>query len=262
MNQKRLIEVNDISKKYWIHSEGQEAHRTLKGSLHQLLAGKLRSKSRKLFWAVQDVSFALNWGEVVAVLGHNGSGKSTLLRIIAKVTEPTHGKIALYGRIGALLEVGTGMHPDLTGRDNIYFCGAILGMKRTEIRQKLDAIVAFAGISSFLDTPLKRYSSGMALRLACSVLFHLRTDLLILDEVLSVGDFDFQAQCFDKVKELAAEGRSILCVTHHEAWVSNYCKRALLMHHGRLIDDGPPQIIVDRYHDLVQKEKCENSNRP
>lgn len=254
MNRGKLIEVSGISKKYWIKSEDHDAHRSLKSSLHQFLTGKSKNLSRKPFWAIENISFSLSEGEIVAVLGHNGSGKSTLLKIIAQVTEPTQGKVMVYGCLGAMLEVGTGMHPDLTGRDNIYFCGAILGMTRSEIRRQLDAIVEFADIAAFLDTPLKRYSSGMALRLASSVLFHLRTDLLILDEVLSVGDFEFQARCFEKVKEIAKDGRAILCVTHYEAWISTYCKRALLMHHGRLIEDGTPLAVVEHYHALLSKE--------
>jgi lipopolysaccharide transport system ATP-binding protein len=239
----RLIEVEGISKFYSIRAENQD--KSLKSTLSQIFTGKSRSLSNKQFWALEDVSFTINHGEIVGILGHNGSGKSTLLKIIAQVTEPTRGKITLHGSIGAMLEVGTGMHPDLTGRDNIYFCGAILGMKRAEIRQKLDAIVEFADISAFLDTPLKRYSSGMALRLASSVLFHLRTDLLILDEVLSVGDFEYQARCFEKVKEIAREGRTILCVTHHESWISSFCEKALLMHHGRLANEGSPLSILE-----------------
>jgi lipopolysaccharide transport system ATP-binding protein len=253
MKKKRLIEVDGISKKFWIRSEGPQY--SLKSTLHQLMTGKSKTLSRKPFWAVENVSFTLDEGEIVGILGHNGSGKSTLLKMIAQVTEPTQGKIVLHGRLGAMLEVGTGMHPDLTGRDNIYFCGAILGMKRADIRAQLDAIVEFAEIEAFLDVPLKRYSSGMALRLASSVLFHLRTDFLVLDEVLSVGDIDFQARCFEKVKEIAQEGRSVLCVTHHEIWVSTYCQRALLMHHGRLLDDGEPEAVVAHYHSLLKKDK-------
>lgn len=247
-----LIEVQNISKMYSIKSEVHDS-KSLKGAVTQLL--RRRSLSKHPFWAIQDISFTIQKGEIVAILGHNGSGKSTLLKIMAQVTEPTKGQIILRGSHGAMLEVGTGMHPDLSGRDNIYFCGAVLGMKRDEIRQQLDAIVDFADISEFLDTPLKRYSSGMALRLASSVLFHLRTDLLILDEVLSVGDFEYQARCFEKVKEIAKEGRTILCVTHHEMWVSTFCERALLMHHGRLVEDGVPSTILDQYHSLVEQEK-------
>lgn len=243
---KPLIDVQNISKMYVIHSGVHDA-KSLKKTLGQIL----KRRSRQPFWALKDVSFSIDPGEIVAILGHNGSGKSTLLKIIAQVTEPTQGQIVLNGTQGAMLEVGTGMHPDLSGRDNIYFCGAILGMNRAEIREKLDEIVSFADISAFLETPLKRYSSGMALRLASSVLFHLRTDLLILDEVLSVGDFEYQARCFAKVKELVKEGRTILCVTHHETWVSTFCQRALLMQDGKLIDDGEPGPVLNRYHTLI-----------
>ncbi len=249
---RRLIEVQNISKMYSIKS-GVRDIRTLKNTLSQLLRKK--ASSHRPFWALENVSFSIDPGEIVAILGHNGTGKSTLLKIIAQVTEPTSGQVTLYGKQGAMLEVGTGMHPDLSGRDNIYFCGAILGMTRAEIRIKFDEIVAFADISAFIDTPLKRYSSGMALRLASSVLFHLRTELLILDEVLSVGDFEYQARCFEKLKEIASEGRAILCVTHYEEWVSTFCKRALLMHHGKLVQDGPSKLVLSHYHALVEREK-------
>ncbi len=249
-----LIEVSSLGKKYSIRSKsGDLSHRSLKNRLHQLLTGKWGKERDEAFWALEDLSFSISKGEVVAILGHNGSGKSTLLKIISRITEPTAGKVSLYGHLGALLEVGTGMHPDLTGRDNIYFCGALLGMKRNEITKHLDAIVAFADIAPFLDTPLKKYSSGMALRLACSVLFHLRTDLLILDEVLSIGDWTFQSKCFEKIKEVASEGRVILCVTHHEEWISTYCSRALLLHHGHLVEDGAAVDVLKKYHALTAR---------
>jgi lipopolysaccharide transport system ATP-binding protein len=200
------------------------------------------------FWALKEVSFSLYPGEVVAILGHNGSGKSTLLKLMSRIIEPTHGKIFLTGRLGALLEIGTGMHPELTGLENIYFCGALLGMKKKEINRHLDEIISFAEIEAFLQTPFKKYSSGMSLRLAASILLHLKTDVLILDEILSVGDYAFQNLCFNKIKEVASDGRLVLCVTHHEEWISTYCKRALLLNSGKLIADGSPLDILHQYH--------------
>ena len=254
MKENRIIEVHKVSKKYWIRGGDQNPHRSLKGSLYQFLTGKSKHLSQKPFWAIEDISFTLHRGGIVAILGNNGSGKSTLLRIIAQVTEPTYRKVTVYGRLGALLEVGTGMHPGLTGIDNIYFCGAVLGMKRADIRRQLEAIVEFAGIEAFLYTPLKRHSSGMVMRLANSVLLHLRTDLLILDEGFSVGDVEFQTRCFEKVKAISQEGRTILCVTHHEGWISSYCERAILLHQGKLIEDGHPVSVLENYHALLKKE--------
>ncbi len=246
---KPLIEVCNISKRYRLSSENAEIHqRSLKKTLHRLLAGAWKCNDMVEFWALKDVSFSLHQGEVVAILGHNGSGKSTLLKLMSRIIEPTHGKILLAGRLGALLEIGTGMHPDLTGLENIYFCGTLLGMKKKEIIRHLDEIVSFADIEAFLTTPFKKYSSGMALRLAASILLHLRTDILILDEILSAGDYDFQSLCFDKIKQVANDGRLILCVTHHEEWISSYCQRALLLKNGHLMADGLPDDVLKQYH--------------
>lgn len=246
----KLVEVSRVGKRYQLSHH----RRSLKETVQQLFSQKERQRLSESIWALRDLSFTLDRGEIVAILGHNGSGKSTLLKLLTRITEPTEGKIVRYGRLGALLEVGTGMHPDLTGKDNIYFCGALLGMARAEVSGHLDAIVDFADIGGFIDTPLKKYSSGMALRLACSVLFHLRTDLLILDEVLSVGDKDFQEQCFKKIKEASREGKVILCVTHHMEWISTYCSRGILLHHGSLIADGTASDILKQYQ-LLPHEK-------
>lgn len=246
---KPLIEVCNISKRYRLSSENAEMQqRSLKKTLHRLLAGGWSRNEMVEFWALKDLSFSLYPGEVVSILGHNGSGKSTLLKMMSRIIEPTHGKIILSGRLGALLEIGTGMHPELTGLENIYFCGALLGMRKKEITRYLDEIIAFAGIEAFLQTPFKKYSSGMALRLAVSILLHLKTDVLILDEVLSVGDYDFQSLCFDKIKQVANDGRLVLCVTHHEEWISSFCRRALLLKNGQLIADGSPVDVLKQYH--------------
>lgn len=246
---KPLIEVSNISKRYWISSDSTEMQqRSLKKSLHRLLSKGLSRKGMTEFWALKDLSFSLYPGEVVAILGHNGSGKSTLLKLMSRIIEPTQGKIFLTGRLGALLEIGTGMHPELTGLENIYFCGALLGMKKREVKRHLDEIISFAEIEAFLQTPFKKYSSGMSLRLAASILLHLKTDVLILDEILSVGDYAFQNLCFNKIKQVANDGRLVLCVTHHEEWISTYCKRAILLNSGNLIADGAPTAILHQYH--------------
>jgi len=252
---KPLIEIQEISKKYRIPAgDSKGSHRSLKKTVQQALSGKWKNLQMEEFWALRDLSFSLYRGEIVAILGHNGSGKSTLLKLISRIIEPTKGKIFLYGKLGALLEVGTGMHPDLTGRENIFFCGALLGMKKEDVRKVLDQIVDFADIAAFLDTPFKKYSSGMALRLAASVLFHLKTDLLILDEVLSVGDRAFQLLCFEKIKAISQDGKIVLCVTHHDEWISTYCQRALLLDHGQLISDGPAASVLQKYRSsLIQK---------
>ncbi len=246
---KPLIEVCNISKRYRLSPENTELRqRSLKKTLHRLLTGGWKRNEMVEFWALKDLSFSLYPGEVIAILGHNGSGKSTLLKLMSRIIEPTHGKIFLKGRLGALLEIGTGMHPDLTGLENIYFCGALLGMKKREIIRYLDEIISFADIEAFLQTPFKKYSSGMALRLAASILLHLRTDVLILDEILSAGDFGFQTLCFDKIKKVASDGRLVLCVSHHEDWISSYCQRALLLRDGHLMADGLPVDILKQYH--------------
>jgi lipopolysaccharide transport system ATP-binding protein len=246
-----LIQIQNIGKRYQVRvSDEPDSHRSLKKTIHAAFTQQWKNKPIREFWALKDLSFSLNRGETVAIMGQNGSGKSTLLKLISRIIEPTEGRIVLNGRLGALLEVGTGMHPDLTGRENIYFCGALLGMKRSEVKKTIDAIVAFAEISAFLDAPFKQYSSGMALRLAASVLFHLRTDLLILDEVLSVGDKAFQEICFKKIETLSKEGKIIVCVTHHEEWIKTYCQRGLLLKDGMLIDDGPAKKVLTHYHEI------------
>ena len=203
--------------------------------------------SHEDFWALKDASFDVRRGEVLGIIGRNGAGKSTLLKILSRVTEPTEGRAVLRGRVGSLLEVGTGFHPELTGRENIYLSGAILGMKKTEIDLKFDAIAAFAGVEKFLDTPCKRYSSGMYVRLGFAVAAHLDPEILIIDEVLAVGDAAFQKKCLGKMSEVSHSGRTVLFVSHNMAAVEKLCSRALLLSHGRISKSGPVPDVVSAY---------------
>lgn len=199
------------------------------------------------FWALSDVSFDVHPGEVVGVIGRNGAGKSTLLKILSRITRPTSGRVGMRGRVGSLLEVGTGFHPELTGRENIFLNGAILGMTRVQIRSRLDEIVAFAEIAAFLDTPVKRYSSGMYVRLAFAVAAHLDPEILLVDEVLAVGDYAFQRKCLGKMEDVSRSGRTVLFVSHNMTAVSGLCTRAILLEQGRLVDNGPPGEVIRRF---------------
>ncbi|MCP4249345.1 MAG: ABC transporter ATP-binding protein [bacterium] len=208
------------------------------------------SASSDLFWALRDVDFAVQPGEVVGIIGRNGAGKSTLLKILARITTPTTGRAELRGRIGSLLEVGTGFNPELTGRENIFLNGSILGMRRAEVRRKLDDIVAFAETEQFLDTPVKRYSSGMRVRLAFAVAAHLEPEILIIDEVLAVGDMQFQNKCLGKMGDVARGGRTVLFVSHNMPAVRNLCDRAVLLDRGRVLFDGACDEAISRYAHL------------
>jgi homopolymeric O-antigen transport system ATP-binding protein len=198
-------------------------------------------------WALKDVSFTVEQGEVLGVIGKNGSGKSTLLKILTRITTPTEGQAVIRGRVGSLLEVGTGFHPELTGRENIYLNGSVLGMTRREIRGKIDDIVDFSGVSKFLDTPVKRYSSGMYVRLAFSVAAHFEPEVLLVDEVLAVGDVEFQRKCLGKMRDVASHGRTVVFVSHNLGAISRLCERALLFEGGRLAADGSPGEVIARY---------------
>jgi lipopolysaccharide transport system ATP-binding protein len=199
------------------------------------------------FWALRDVSFEVKRGEVVGIIGRNGAGKSTLLKILSRITEPTTGRVRLRGRVASLLEVGTGFHPELTGRENVFLNGAILGMSRAEIRKKFDEIVAFAEVEKFLDTPVKRYSSGMYVRLAFAVAAHLEPEILIVDEVLAVGDAEFQKKCLGKMKDVASGGRTVLFVSHNMAAVSSLCSRGIVIKNGFITLDGPAHNCIEFY---------------
>jgi lipopolysaccharide transport system ATP-binding protein len=203
-----------------------------------------------MFWALRDVSFEIQRGEVVGLIGRNGAGKSTLLKILSQITEPAIGQVTMYGRVGSLLEVGTGFHGELTGRENIYLNGAILGMKRREIMQRFDEIVDFAEVEQFIDTPVKHYSSGMYLRLAFAVAAHLEPEILLVDEVLAVGDARFQRKCLQKMQDVGQEGRTVIFVSHNMPAITRLCQRALLLESGQLQHDGPAPQVVGAYLNL------------
>jgi lipopolysaccharide transport system ATP-binding protein len=205
------------------------------------------SEVQNSFWAIEDISFEVGRGEVVGILGRNGAGKSTLLKILCRITKPTRGHAAIHGRVGSLLEVGTGFHPELTGRENIYLNAAILGMRKTEVERKFDEIIAFAEVEKFVDTPVKRYSSGMYVRLAFAVAAHLEPEILIVDEVLAVGDAQFQKKCLGKIGEVAQGGRTVLFVSHNMGAIRNLCTSAIWLEQGRIVGEGSAVQIVDQY---------------
>ncbi|MDF3056769.1 MAG: tagH 2 [Rariglobus sp.] len=247
-----VIRAENISKRYRIsHLAGQGTLRDTMHHMARLAWRRLRWNSklnREDFWALRDVNFEIKRGEVVGIIGRNGAGKSTLLKILSRITEPTTGRITLKGRVASLLEVGTGFHPELTGRDNIFLNGAILGMSRVEIRKKFDEIVAFAEVERFLDTPVKRYSSGMYVRLAFAVAAHLEPEILIVDEVLAVGDAQFQKKCLGKIQSVAQnDGRTVLFVSHQMNAVQRLCTRAIVMQNGMIAADGPAHLIINGY---------------
>ena len=240
------VSVRSLSKSYTIAHDTVK-HTTAREALMHRLKHPLQRVEKETFWALQDVSFDVAQGEVVGIIGRNGAGKSTLLKILSQITEPTTGEIRLYGRVGSLLEVGTGFHPELTGRENIYLNGAILGMKKSEIARQFDAIVDFAGVEQFLDTPVKRYSSGMYVRLAFAVAAHLNPEILIVDEVLAVGDAAFQKKCLGKMKDVAGQGKTILFVSHNVAAIYQLCPQAIFLQDGRLVSQGRTADIVEQY---------------
>lgn len=256
-----VIRVEGLSKKYQLGTIGTG---TLSRDLNQLwakLRGKenpyshLESESRNFqkddFWALNDINFDVKHGDVLGIIGKNGAGKSTLLKILSRVTTPTQGEIKIKGRIASLLEVGTGFHPELTGRENIFLNGAILGMNKNEISRKLDEIIAFSGVERHIDTPVKRYSSGMNVRLAFAVAAHLEPEILIVDEVLAVGDAEFQKKCLGKMKDASGEGRTILFVSHNMGALQALCHRGILLHSGKLIFDGSVGQAIDAYSQLT-----------
>jgi len=257
-----VISVENLYKSYLVGHQSAERERY--SSLRDVVARNVRNLTRKTadliygrqivqgdeveeFWALNNVNFQVNQGDVVGIIGRNGAGKSTLLKILSRITEPTKGRISIRGRVSSLLEVGTGFHPELTGRENIYLNGAILGMTRSEIRKKFDEIVAFAEVDKFLDTPVKRYSSGMYVRLAFAVAAHLEPEILVVDEVLAVGDVQFQKKCIGKIDDVAKQGRTVLFVSHNMVAVRSLCSRAILLQDGIIINDAEVNEVADRY---------------
>lgn len=245
------ISVRGVGKRYTIRHRDADAPTTLAEAITRRLRRPFSrpraAAAREDFWALRDVSFDVKRGEVLGIIGRNGAGKSTLLKILSRITEMTAGEVDLYGRVGSLLEVGTGFHQELTGRENIFLNGAILGMTRGEIRQQFDAIVDFAGVEKFLDTPVKRYSSGMYVRLAFAVAAHLRSEILLVDEVLAVGDTEFQKKCLGKMREVTANGRTVLFVSHNLQSVSLLCDAAACLHRGGLDFFGDAHEAISRY---------------
>lgn len=269
MSSKPIIEIKNIGKKYNItHQRGGYI------ALRDILANILRSpfkfakhkakqiaglETKEEFWALRGINLEINKGDIVGIIGHNGAGKSTLLKILTGITPPTEGEIIMRGRVASLLEVGTGFHPELTGRENIFLNGAILGMTKKEIVKKFDEIVAFAGIEKFLDTPVKYYSSGMYVRLAFSVAAHMEPDILLLDEVLAVGDAEFQKKCLGKIEEVtSSEGRTILFVSHNLVAIQRICKKAIFLEGGRIKAIGETKEVIDAY--LKNKSDSKNTN--
>ena len=242
-----VVKVEHLGKKFLLgNSRSGELRETLGRQLRKVL-GRVRSE-RQEFWALRDLNFEIKRGDVVGIVGRNGAGKSTLLKILSRITDPTTGRFEINGRVSSLLEVGTGFHSELTGRENIFLNGTILGMRRVEIKRKFDEIVAFSGVESFLDTPVKHYSSGMRVRLAFSVAAHLEPEILIIDEVLAVGDADFQKKCLGKMNEVSKkEGRTILFVSHNMAAVSQLCSRGIFLNDATLESEGETGAVIDQY---------------
>jgi lipopolysaccharide transport system ATP-binding protein len=246
------ISIENLSKRYFVdHEAPAHSYRTLRESLAELVASPFQRNAshaaREEFWALKDVSFAVQPGEVIGIIGRNGAGKSTLLKILSRITKPTGGRVELGGRVGSLLEVGTGFHPELTGRENIYLNGSILGMRKREIDARFDAIVAFAETEQFLDTPVKRYSSGMFVRLAFAIAAHLDPEILIIDEVLAVGDTAFQRKCLGCMEDLGKSGRTVLFVSHDLNAVAKLTTRAVLLERGQVALAGPTSSVLHTY---------------
>ncbi|MEM6838168.1 MAG: polysaccharide ABC transporter ATP-binding protein [Cyanobacteria bacterium P01_C01_bin.120] len=267
-----VIQVENLGKKYVIGHQQAGAYQYT--ALRDVIADGMRSLGRKLrqpnklvkpsnreeFWALKDVSFEVKRGEVIGIIGRNGAGKSTLLKILSRITEPTTGRVKLKGRVASLLEVGTGFHPELTGRENIFLNGAILGMSKAEINHKFDEIVEFAEVSRFLDTPVKRYSSGMYVRLAFAVAAHLEPEILVIDEVLAVGDTAFQKKCLGKMNSVAQEGRTILFVSHNLDYMRKHVRRGLLINEGGVVYSGQMSKTLNLYQSAITSYKLREQN--
>jgi lipopolysaccharide transport system ATP-binding protein len=254
MNNELAIRVDKLAKLYRIgkttdngNNFGQKISQKVTSPFKYLASTLTKPEDDEIIWAIKDISFDVNNGEVVGIIGKNGAGKSTLLKILSRITEPSEGRALLNGRVGSLLEVGTGFHPELTGKENIYLNGAILGMRREEIEAKYEQIVEFSGVSRFLETPVKRYSSGMRVRLAFAVASHLDPEILLIDEVLAVGDAEFQKKCLGQMDRVAKGGRTILFVSHNMLAVQNLCTRVIWLEHGKMVMDGNTSDVVKEY---------------
>lgn len=263
---KAIIEVGNLGKRYQL---GESlSHDLLRERISHGIRNLVRSvrtpaKVREDFWALRDINFSVSEGEVLGVIGRNGAGKSTLLKILSRITEPSEGEVRMRGRVASLLEVGTGFHKELTGRENVYLNGAILGMSRAEINARFNDIVEFAGVEQFIDTPVKRYSSGMTVRLAFAVAANLEPEILLIDEVLAVGDADFQKRCIGKMSEVARGGRTILFVSHNMAAVENLCTRAVLLQQGRLVMTGDVDTVIAAYSEAAESfNQTDVTNHP
>jgi len=253
---KPMISIRDIGKKYLLGVGGGERYKALRdviaNSVKKIFRGKASKESLKQIWALKNLSFDVKRGEKIGIIGSNGAGKSTLLKLISCITEPTEGEIHLRGRVSSLLEVGTGFHPELTGKENIFMNAAILGMRKAEVKRKYDEIVAFAEVEKFLSTPVKRYSSGMYVRLAFAVAAHLESEILIVDEVLAVGDTAFQKKCLGKMENVTKEGRTVLIVSHNMPLILNFCQRTVLLDKGKMVSDGKTSDIVQQYLSMAR----------
>ena len=252
---KTVIKAEGLGKKYVIRHQNKEPYETLRDTMANSSKNLVRKLARRQsstitteeFWALKNISFGINSGDRVGIIGRNGAGKSTLLKILSRITQPTTGKVTLNGRVASLLEVGTGFHPELTGRENIYLNGSILGMNKAEIERKFNEIVTFAGIEKFLDTPVKRYSSGMYVRLAFAVAAHLDPEILLVDEVLAVGDAQFQKKCLGKMQEAGSNGRTVIFVSHNMAAIQQLCNKCIWLDKGKLIKSGSTNTIIKKY---------------
>ena len=248
-----VIEFEHVSKGYHLGVNRTSLREAIPHMARNLFSGG-EKRDEAYFWALSDVSFEVEEGEVLGIIGNNGAGKSTTLKLLSKVTVPTSGRIFTKGRMAALIELGAGFHPDLTGRENVYLNGTILGLNRREINAAMADIVDFAGLEQFIDTPVKRYSSGMYVRLAFSIAAHVKAELLLIDEVLSVGDISFQIKSMAKMNELRDSGATIVFISHNLQNVSMFCKRALLLQHGRIVEEGKPEDVVQKYRDIERQE--------
>jgi lipopolysaccharide transport system ATP-binding protein len=248
-----VVSARGLSKAYVIEHRQRES--TAAEALFRFFTNPLRAPLKEEVWSLQDVSFDVRRGDIVGVIGRNGAGKSTLLKLLSRITEPTRGEGRIRGRVGSLIEVGTGFQPELTGRENIFLNGAILGMRRSEIARRFDQIVDFSGVKKYLDTPVKRYSSGMYVRLAFAVAAHLDTDILFVDEVLSVGDAEFQKKCLGRLSDVAGEGRTVMFVGHNMETLQSLCTHGLLLDKGRLLHSGPLKETISEYRKMIQPEQ-------